>query len=161
MKHLFALWPLCGVALSIAGCSSPTVALSIGFPSQEAFLVTSTLDVRVVPLGDLTQCATLLGNAIQGTAIETSSASLGIAACDIRSGTVLPDPGGGPHAFIVLARVTSGVIMAGCSVGEAYPGGPPIQVDLFPTSTSDYDNAVTAAHLVPGTTPDQHCASTP
>ncbi len=147
-------------ALALAGCASPTVSLSIGFPSQEAFLVTSLIDVDVVPLGDhLDQCATLLGAAVQGTDVSASSSSLGLVPCEVRSGLTLPDPGGGGHAFIVLARATSGVILAGCTVAEAYPGAPPIQVDLFPTATTNYATALTAAHLAPGTTAAQRCGA--
>lgn len=145
-------------ALALAGCASPTVSLSIGFPSNEAFLVTSTLDLEVVPLGaDLDQCPVLLGNAIQGTDVPASSSSLGLVPCDVRAGITLPDPGGGAHAFIVLGRATNGVILGGCTVAEAYPGAPQIRVDLFPTTTMGYTAAVTAAHLAPGSTADQRC----
>ena len=145
-------------ALALSGCASPTVPLSIGFPSQEAFLVTSTIDVVAVPLeGDLSRCPALLGDAIRGIEVPASSASLGLVPCDVRAGAVLPDPGGGAHAFIVLGRATNGIILGGCAVGEAYPGGPSIQVDLFPTVTADYAAAVTAAHLAPGSTADQRC----
>jgi hypothetical protein len=156
MKRL-ALTLACLLAF---GCTGPTVPLSIGFPSQEAFLVTSQIDVQVVPLGD-SQCAALLGNAIQGMALDTSVSSLGLVPCDVLHGTTLPDPGGGLHAFVVLGRATNGVILGGCTVGEAYPGGPPINVDLYPTSTADYGAAVMAAHLAPGSTADQRCGSTP
>jgi hypothetical protein len=149
-------------ALGIAGCASPTVSLSIGFPSQEAFLVTTSLDLEIVPLGgNLDQCATLLNDAVQGVDVGASSSSLGLVPCEVRAGAQLPDPGDGGHAFIVIGRATNGVILGGCSVGEAYPGAPPIQVDLFPTTTTNYAAAVTAAHLAPGSTADQRCGSTP
>jgi hypothetical protein len=57
----------------------------------------------------------------------------------------------------VVGRATNGVILGGCTVGEAYPGGPPIEVTLFPTTTMAYAAAVTAAHLAPGSTADQRC----
>lgn len=152
-----------GCALAIAGCAAPSVSLSLGFPSQEAFLVTSSIDLHVVPLeGDLDQCAILLGQAIQGAAVPETSSSLDLVPCDVLHGAQLPDPGGGAHAFIVIGRATNGVILGGCSVAEAYPGAPPIEVDLYPTATADYAAAVTAAHLAPGSTADQRCGgSTP
>jgi hypothetical protein len=149
------------LALALASCSSPTVSLSIGFPSNEAFLVTTGIDIQIVPMDDLDQCATLLSAAIQSTDIHPSISSLGLVPCTVRSGTTLPDPGSGAHAYVVLGRATNGVILGGCTVGDAYPGAPPIEVDLFPTRTSDYAAAVTAAHLAPGSTADQRCGSTP
>jgi hypothetical protein len=149
-----------GLVLALAGCGTPTVPLSIGFPSQEAFNITSTLDVQMVPLdADLGACPTLLGNAVRGTDVHASTSVLGITPCSVRAGATLPDPGSGAHAFIVLGRATNGVILAGCTVGEAYPGGPAISVDLYPTSTDAYSTALAAAHLPPGTTADQHCAA--
>lgn len=158
------LWltTLLGCALGLAGCSGPTVTLSLGFPSQEAFLVTSSIDIQIVPLGDdLDQCATLLGDAVRGTDIHATSSSLGLVPCDVLHGAQLPDPGGGANAFVVLGRATNGVILGGCAVGEAYPGSPPIQIDLFPTTTMAYDMAVTAVHPAPGSTADQRCGSSP
>jgi hypothetical protein len=153
---IMAAWLAC--TLGIAGCGSPTVSLLIGFPSQEAFLVTSSIDLQIVPLeGNLDQCPMLLGDAIRGADVHASSSSLGMVPCDVRSGLVLPDPGPGGHAFIVLGRATNGVVLGGCAVAEAYPGAPEIQVDLYPTTTDDYQMAVTAAHLAPGSTADQRC----
>ena len=147
------------LAGAFAGCASPTVALQIGFPSEQAFIATSSLDVQVIPLsGSRDQCATLLGAAIQGTTdIHASITAVGLTPCQARAGTTLPDPGGGAQAFIVVGRATNGVILGGCSVGEAYPGGRAIAVDLFPTSTTSYMQAVTAAHIPPGATAAQHC----
>lgn len=160
MRRMHAVVPW---VLALAGCASPTVSLSIGFPSQEAFLVTNNIDVQAFALeGDLDQCPSLLTSAVRGTGVTASSESLGLVPCDVRSGITLPDPGGGGHAFVVLGRATNGVILGGCAIGEAYPGAPPIQVDLYPTSTADYAAAVTAAHLAPGSTADQRCGgSTP
>ncbi|MFO0686310.1 MAG: hypothetical protein U0234_29880 [Sandaracinus sp.] len=150
-------------ALALGSCATPTVSLSLGFPSQEAFLVTTNVDIYVVPLGgDLTQCATLLNAAVQGADVPASASFTNLTPCSLLGRAVLPDPGGDPSAFIVLGRATNGVILGGCSVAQAYPGGPEIRVELFPTDTSDYDDAVTAAHLAPGSTADQRCAgSTP
>lgn len=148
------------VALALAGCGTPTVPLSIGFPSTEAFNITSSLDVEMVPLdADLGACPTLLGNAVRGTDVHASVSVSGLTPCSARSGTNLPDPGSGAHAFIVLGRATNGVILAGCTVSEAYPGGPAIPVDLYPTSTDAYATALAASHLPPGTTAEQHCAA--
>jgi len=146
--------------LACASCSGPTVGLSIGFPSNEAFLITTGIDIQVVPLGEnLDQCAPLLGNAIQGTNVHPAIASLGLPPCDVLHGTTLPDPGSGGFAYIVLGRATNGVVLGGCAVGDAYPGGPPINVDLFPTTTMAYATALSAAHLSAGATAAQRCGT--
>jgi hypothetical protein len=148
------------ISAALSSCASPTVSLSIGFPSQEAFLVTTQIDLHIVPIdGDLDQCPVLLAAAVQGTLdpMRDSSSSLGLVPCDVRSGIALPDPGGGAHAFIVIGKASNQAILGGCSVGEAYPGAPAIDVDLYPTDTMTYATAVTAAHLAPGSTADQRC----
>jgi hypothetical protein len=155
MRTLVTKAGLASIAFAL-GCAQPTVQLSIGFPSQEAFLVTTSVDVLVVPLGDnRDQCATLLGQALQGTDVHAGISSLGLTPCQVRAGASLPDPGGGAQAFIVLGRVASGPVLGGCSVGETYPGGHPIDVDVFPTGS--YATALASAHIVPGTTADQRC----
>jgi hypothetical protein len=161
-RALLFVTPLAGM-FAISSCSGPTVPLSLGFPSNEAFLVTTSIDIEIVPLGESTdQCAPLLGNAIQGTDVHASISALGLAPCDVLHGITLPDPGSGAFAYIVLGRATNGVILAGCRVGDAYPGAPAIEVDLYPTTTAAYSTAVTAAHLAPGSTAAQRCGgSTP
>ncbi len=159
MKNLLRALAPTLAALALASCASPTVSLSLGFPSQEAFLVTTTMDVLVVPVGgDTTQCATLLNAAVQGASVPASASYTDLTPCSLFGRATLPDPGGEPSAFIVLGRATNGVILGGCAIGQAYPGSPEIRVELFPTDTGDYQAAVTAAHLAPGSTADQRCA---
>ncbi len=155
MKTLLRCLLLASLALT-ASCTGPTVTLDLRFPSQVGFVAASLIDVEVVPLAPdaLGRCPALLADVLAGTQVNPSLSVPGVPRCDVLHGVALPDPGGGPHAFIVQAlSQTNAILLAGCAVGEAYPGGPPIRVDLYPTDAY----AAVASGVPPGSTAEGAC----
>jgi hypothetical protein len=148
---------LLAAAPLLAACAGPVVPIELRFPSQIAFVATTLVDFDIVPLSssseDLGRCPTLIAHAMSSTDLGASTSVHEIPRCDVRSGTALPDPGTGPHAYLVQARGATATILIGCTVAEAYPGGPTIRVDLFPTEA--YGPA--AAAVPPGSTVDGAC----
>lgn len=147
-----------GAAPLVTSCAGPTVTLDLRFPSQTAFIASSLVDFDIVPLTsssqDLGRCPALVADALADTELGASTSVLGVPRCDVRAGIALPDPGSGPHAFIVQAlSATNATLLVGCAVGEAYPGGPPIRVDLFPTEAY----AMASSSVPPGSTVDGAC----
>lgn len=143
-------------ALLLASCSGPTVAVDVRFPSQTAFIASSLVDFEMVPLSadTLGRCPELVADALSDAELGATTSVLGVPRCDVRRGVSLPDPGAGPYAFVVQALSDSNAtLLVGCSVGEVYSGGPPIRVDLFPTT--DFPEA--AAEVTPGQTVDGAC----
>jgi hypothetical protein len=142
-------------APALASCAGPSIALELRFPSQVAFVATHLVDFDVVPLSAdmLGDCPLLIANAMSSTALNASTSLHDVPRCDVRSGTAIPDPGTGAHAYLVQAQGESATILIGCAIGEAYPGGPPIRVDLFPTDAY----AAAAAAVPPGSTVDGAC----
>lgn len=153
-----------GLAVVLAGapfaasCSGPTVTLDVRFPSQTAFVASSLVDFDIVPLSsssaDLGRCPALLADALADTQFGATLSVLGVPRCDVRRGVTLPDPGAGAHAFVVQAlNQANATLLVGCAIGEAYPGGPALRVDLYPTDAY----AAAASSVPPGSTVDGAC----
>lgn len=148
--------PLVPSALLLASCSGPTVTIDLRFPSQTSFIASSLVDFELVPLSQdtLGRCPELIADALSEAELGATTSMLGVPRCDVRRGVSIPDPGAGPYAFVVQALDDSNAtLLVGCSVGEVYPGGPPVRVDLYPTRA--YPAA--AAEVPPGQTVDGAC----
>ena len=156
LRRALTLAALASAAPLAAACAGPTVTVDVRFPSQTAFVATSLVDFDFVPLAsaDLGRCPALVADALADTELGASVSVLGVPRCDVRRGFALPDPGAGPYAFVVQAvSPMNATLLVGCAVGEAYPGGPPIRVDLFPTEAY----AMAAAGVPPMSTVDGAC----
>ena len=117
-----------------AGCAA-NVPVVLDFPTTRAFDISELVRIDVVAIESdaLGSCPDLLASAARGDVLDTiASSEAGV--CEALAGLSLPDPGGGPRAF--LAEVVDDrntVILSGCVVSEAYPGAPAIRIELFPT----------------------------
>jgi hypothetical protein len=160
MSSLVRSWlklaALTSAAPLLSACAGPTVVVDVRFPSQTAFIASSLVDFDFVPLSpsDLGRCPALVADAVGDIALGASVSIAGVPRCDVRRGVTLPDPGSGPHAFVVQAvSPMNATLLVGCAVGEAYPGGQPIRVDLYPTEAY----AAAASAVPPGSTVDGAC----
>lgn len=135
---MIAVRCLSGVALAlllVAGCS-PTAVVVLDFPTSRAFAVTELvrLDiVRIAPdaLGSCPQVIDALAGGTPDVALAIDPTNV----CEVQGGLALGDPGSGPLAFVAQALDDrNDVILEGCAIGEAYPGAPPVRVELYPTA---------------------------
>lgn len=127
----FAPWML---AVLLAACSPAQVPFRVVFPSQETFVTTTTMRVRVFR-ADTSTCPTLVGLASRGIGISDATLFDGnqLEPCMFRSGISLPDTGAGERLFLVESLDTSAnTILVGCSQSEVF-GGASVTVNLSPT----------------------------
>lgn len=139
MKHTsFAL------AFVLSGCGLTPVAVDVHFPSTETFLFSDfgRLILYEVPDDDLGACPQLVDDTVDAVFGDPTLDSDWQPICEFSNGDVkFDDVPPGPHAYVVLARDESNVVLlAGCSIAEAYESAPPVRIDLFPTDA--YDGAV-------------------
>ena len=123
--------------LLLSGCGLTPVAVDVRFPSSETFLYSDfgrliLYDVEETGLG---QCPELVDSTVDAMFGEPVLDSDWQPICGFQSGDVkFDDVPPGPHAYVVLSRDENNVVLlAGCSVAEAYEDAPPVRVDLYPT----------------------------
>lgn len=148
-------------ALALTGlgaCGPQRVPLDIRFPSTETFLVARTMRIHIYARDATTSCASVVnavsnGRAPDATPIyETDETS----SCAVRTGLALPDPGAGPHLYLVegLDRTGNATILAGCVQAEVY-GGSRVEISVYPTSA--YQAAYAADTPEAGEDIDSRC----
>jgi hypothetical protein len=144
------------LAVLLAACSPAQVPFSVVFPSEETFVVTSTMRVRVFPAAAST-CPSLVGRASRD--IDISEAALfdrtQIDPCAFRAGISLPDTGSGDRLFLIESFDDRGnTILVGCSQDEVY-GGASVTVnisttDRYPMARMENPSTQTAAERCAG-----------
>ncbi len=151
----------CVGALTLFGlgaCGPQRVPLDVRFPSTETFLVARTMRIHIYASDATTSCASIVnavsnGRAPDATPIHQTDE---ISACAVRAGLALPDPGAGPHLFLVegLDRTGNATILAGCAQAEVYSGSR-VEVSVYPTSA--YEAAYEADTPASGEDLDSRC----
>lgn len=146
------------LALSaLAGCAPARVPFQVIFPSEESFLVTNTVRVRVFASTPTTTCANLVASSAGELGISTEALVTlsGVQPCDLRAGVSISDPGAGQRAFLVEGQDADGnAILVGCTQSQVY-GGTSVTVNL---STTRRYQAAYEANRPMMTNPAQRCA---
>lgn len=122
-----------GVLMLALGCGADVVPLELSFPSELAFVLTSSAQVVVVD-ADQDSCPELLSQALVGTSPPSTWESGPLSVCSLWAGEVeLEELPAGPMAYVVIARSDAGrPLLAGCRVVDAH-SEPAVRVTLAPT----------------------------
>jgi hypothetical protein len=121
----------------LSGCGLTPVTVDTRFPSSETFLYSEFGRLVVYELEDdgLGRCPELVDATANAMFGEPTLDSDWQPICNFQNGDVtFDDVPPGPHAYVILSRDERNVvILAGCSVAEAYESAPAVRVDLYPT----------------------------
>lgn len=127
------------LGIGISSCASDPVIVEVAFPSESAFLQSTSARLTVYGAPDAfdSVCAELLAGTRRDLSIENDSGLTDV--CALRGGGVrFDDVSAGPKAFVVQIRNASdAIILEGCTVREAYTESEPIVVSI--TATDFYD----------------------
>ena len=135
MSPLFVRGVAVALGVILGGCA-PTTAVVFDFPTSSAFRASELIRLDVVRLtdGDLGGCPDILDRSVRGDALDLALELEPTSVCDIRAGLTLADPGSGAFAFVAqVLDNRSAPILVGCTIGEVYPGSPPVRIELYPT----------------------------
>jgi hypothetical protein len=126
------------VALAVSGCAA-NVPIILDFPTTRAFEISENVRIDVVRIAPdaLGSCPMVLTDAMDRPDTLDIAAQLDLTnVCEAQAGIALPDPGSGALAFVAqVVDDSNRVILAGCTVAEAYPGSPPVRIELHPTAS--------------------------
>ena len=123
------------LAALVSGCAA-NVAVVLDFPTSRAFDVSELVRIDVVRVAsdELGSCPAVIDATLRAEPLDLALALDDTNVCEVERGLALGDPGGGALAFVAqVIDDRNTVILVGCTIAEAYPGGPAVRIELYPT----------------------------
>ncbi len=120
----------------LSGCAA-NVGVVFDFPTTRAFEISELIQLDVVRIAPdaLGSCPAVLESALRGDTLDVVVGLEATDVCAVEAGVAVPDPGSGPLAFVAqVIDDRNSTILAGCTIAEAYPGAPPVRIELYPTA---------------------------
>lgn len=138
MRGAIASLLVCAFGLSVGGCLAEPVTLDITFPFEDAFLYSSTAEIRLYDIAaDESPCPQLINFNVYelGTPVDPNYDSGTVQVCDlIDGGYSFTDIGPGTRAVVVVVRdANNHTLLAGCTTASLDVGEPPIDLQLQTT----------------------------